>query len=183
MVVRGGRREGLSAGAVPRAERYGSSIPLSQSERTARRRRCRSAHAGVRTTRTPAVASHGSNPAAPLRISITEQHAAFQEETGLTRDLPQTLNQEGFVRAWRATDHLYAPRLHIQHEGRVIRHESARGPHLGGEKSAATSAEQCACTNVRHVIGSCRPGGMPSARRMRAIVDRPTWWPRFCNAP
>jgi putative transposase len=33
------------------------------------------------------------------------------------------------------------------------------------------------------VIGRCRPGGMPSARRMRAIVDRPTWWPRFFNAP
>jgi hypothetical protein len=38
------------------------------------------------------------------------------------------------------------------------------------KKSAATSAGQCAWMNVRQVMGRCRLGGMPAARRMRAIV-------------
>jgi hypothetical protein len=75
------------------------------------------------------------HPSAPLRIAITQQNASFAEETGLTRDLPQTLNDEGFVRVWRATDHLYPPRLHVEHEGRVVRHQSARGPYLRNKES------------------------------------------------
>ena len=47
------------------------------------------------------------------------------------------------------------------------------------KKSAATSAGQCACTNVCQVIGRCRPGGMASPRRMRAIVEPPARWPTF----
>jgi len=69
------------------------------------------ARGGVRTTRTPAVASHGSNPAAPLRIPIAEQNAAFPQEAGFTRDLPQALNHEGFVRVRCRAQHLHTPGL------------------------------------------------------------------------
>ena len=51
------------------------------------------------------------------------------------------------------------------------------------KKSAAIRAGQCAWRNVRQVIGRSRLGGMPSAFRMLAIVDRATRWPTFFSAP
>ena len=51
------------------------------------------------------------------------------------------------------------------------------------KKSAAIRAGQCAWRNVRQVIGRSRLGGMPSACRMLAIVDRATRWPTFFSAP
>jgi transposase len=51
------------------------------------------------------------------------------------------------------------------------------------KKSAAMSAGQCACTNVRHGVARCPPAGMPCARSTRAIVERLTRCPTFINAP
>ena len=51
------------------------------------------------------------------------------------------------------------------------------------KKSAAIRAGQCARRNVRQIIGRSRLGGMPSAFRMLAIVDRATRWPTFFSAP
>ena len=47
----------------------------------------------------------------------------------------------------------------------------------------ATTAGQCAPTNVRQVIGRCPLGATPCSFRIRATVDRPTRYPKFFNAP
>ena len=93
---------------------------------------------------------------------------SFVEESRLaSHRLTQALNDERFIRIRRATDRLYTPRLHVEHEGRVVRHQAANGPHFGREEVCRHRTGQCACTNVRQVIGRGGAGGMPFARRVR----------------
>ena len=51
------------------------------------------------------------------------------------------------------------------------------------KKSAAAISPQCARRNVCHEVGRSGTGGIPVARRIRAIVDRPTRCPMFLRAP
>jgi hypothetical protein len=82
-------------GAVQAFLFHGADEPLGASVAVRRTRRCPN-HADARRGQ-PLL-----HRTAPLRIAITEQNASVAEETALTRDLPQTLNHEAFVRIWRA---------------------------------------------------------------------------------
>ena len=92
------------------------------------------AHGGVRATLTPAVASHCST--APLHFG-SRSHSNSRPSDNRTifpAASRKTLNHEGLVRMWRASDHLHPPRPHLQQKRHVIRHQTATGPDLGGEK-------------------------------------------------
>ena len=47
-------------------------------------------------------------PAAPLRIAVTQENPTLAEQpVRLSSHLAQALNDERFVRVWRAADHLH----------------------------------------------------------------------------
>ena len=58
--------------------------------------------------------------------------------------LSEALDDERFIRMRGATDHVHAPRLHLEQERHVLRDQTAGGPDSVVKKSAATSAGQCA---------------------------------------
>lgn len=59
-----------------------------------------------------------------LRIAIAQQHPSDAQSSGLASRLPQALNDERFIRARRAPDHLDASPLDVEQERHVGRDQA-----------------------------------------------------------
>jgi hypothetical protein len=105
-----------------------------------------------------------SNGGTPLAITVADQKSRFLQQTVGICHLPRNLEHECFVRMRRTGHDLDAPRVEFDHEDRVVRDEAAERPHLGREEVR------------RHERSPMRSplGGMPSAFRTAAMVDRAT---------
>jgi len=97
-------------------------------------------------------------------IDRTNRSASlYQDAINRIRQVAHRLHDEGFVWVRRGSGHMNAPRLQLEHEQRVVRHQSASGPDLGREKV-------------------CRYKGGPMCSKKRAPTARPlaTGWDAFC---
>ena len=72
---------------------------------------------------------------APLGIAIADQNSPVAERAvRLASQLPQTLDDERFVRIRRRADHPHTAGLQFDNEGGVVGHQPAGGPHFRREE-------------------------------------------------
>jgi hypothetical protein len=78
---------------------------------------------------------------------------------------------------------MYASRREVDDEHGVVRDNARHVQTSVVKKSAAAIAPQWARRNVCQFVGRWGTGCNPDALSIRAMVERPTSWPRFFNAP
>jgi hypothetical protein len=123
---------------------------------------------------------HGTTP---FTVTIADHYATTRQyAVNRIRQVTHGLSDEGFARVPSGAGHVDSPRVQLNHEDRVIRHQSTSGPTSVVKESAATRAGEWARRNVRQDVGRSPLGGMPSAFRKPAIVERATRRPTFFSA-
>jgi len=76
-----------------------------------------------------------ANRRAAFGISVADQDPVATKDTIIRAGQhPRDLKHEGVIRMWRRSHEMHAPRLELDDKERVVRHQPAHRPHLGGEE-------------------------------------------------
>ncbi len=103
---------------------------------------------------------------APLRIAIADQESAGAKDVAVARQASERLHHEGVVRVRRRAQHVHAPRVQLDDKRRVVRQQSAMGPHFSGEEVGRQERRP-----VRAHEGPPRRWALAAGRNDRRLQD------------